>query len=210
MNRRKFTGPLKPDHCKALNHAWHQAVKDGYPLNALISIRPTGNLTPLEYTQLVDKTWNRLGVWSRRHMADRTFHAILVRETAPINNFHLLMHVDGNANLSLLRYALARWFPEISEAHVVRARQHVGYTPTGKIKSALGYVTKERTPQAAWPKWQYRRGAGVVLGKRYKISANLKVKPVERPTPKPISTEDHGSADLEGTLAKLTAAVKSG
>jgi transposase len=84
------------------------AAKDGYPLNALISIRPPGTLTPLEHANLVDKNWNRLGVWSRRHTADHTFHAILVRETVPIDNFHLLMHVDGNANLSLLRCALTR------------------------------------------------------------------------------------------------------
>ena len=182
MNRRKFTGPLKPDHCRALNHAWHQAAKDGYPLNALISIRPSEDLTPLEHATLVDKTWNRLGVWSRRHTKGRTFHAILTRETVPSDNFHLLMHVDGNANLSLLRYALARWFPEVGETHVERAHQHVGHTPSGKIKSALGYITKERTPQAAWPKWQYRR-AGTVLGKRFKTTANLRAKPkhLQRP-----------------------------
>jgi len=58
-----------------------------------------------------------------------------------------------------------------------RADQRVSYTPSGRIQSALGYITKERTPQAAWPKWQYRPG-GPVLGKRYRISANLRAKPV--------------------------------
>jgi hypothetical protein len=174
MNRRKPNGPLKPDDCRALNHAWHQAAKDGYPLNALISIRPAENLTPLQYAQLVGKTWNRLGVWSRRHGG--TFHAVLVRETVPCNNFHLLMHLDSNANLSLLRYAMARWFPESGQVDIRRAYQQVSYTPSGKIKSAFGYITKERTPQAAWPRWQYRRGGTVVLGKRYKITANLRVK----------------------------------
>jgi len=101
-----------------------------------------------------------------------------VRETVPSEHFHILMHVDGSANLTLLRYALTRWFPGPGEIDVTRANQTIGYTPLGKIKSALGYITKERTPQAAWPKWQYRPGRSV-LGKRYRISANLRAKPVK-------------------------------
>jgi hypothetical protein len=124
-----------------------------------------------------------------------TFHAILTRETLgrygrPSDNFHLLMHVERIAKLSELRYALTRWFPEIGEADVRRAQQHVGYTRCGKIESAFGYITKVRTPQAAWPKWQYRR-AGTVFGKRYKITANLRAKPLEHATPKPIKIEDY-------------------
>jgi hypothetical protein len=88
------------------------------------------------------------------------------------------MHVDGSANLTLLRCALTRWFPEPGEVDVTRANQAVSYTPSGKIRSAIGYITKERTPQAAWPKWQYRPGRPV-LGKRYRISANLRAKPIE-------------------------------
>lgn len=182
MNRRALHGPLTPKHCRALEHAWHQAAKDGYPLNALVSVRPAGNRSPLEHAELVAKTWNRAAVWSRRHTATNTFHAILVRETLPSDNFHLLMHVESNANLSLLRHAVARWLPAPGEADVRHANQNVGYTQSGKIKSALGYITKERTPQAAWRRWQYRRG-GVVLGKRYRISANLRAKPVEVAVP---------------------------
>ena len=173
VNRRKEHGRLNPDQCKALDNAWHQAAKDGYPLNALISIRPAGDLTPLEHAELVERIWNHAGVWSRRHTPDKTFHAILVRETVPSEHFHLLMHVEGSAALTLLRYALTRWFPEPGEVDVTRANQNIGFTPSGKIKSALGYITKERTPRAAWPKWQYR-SAGLVLGKRYRISANLR------------------------------------
>ena len=86
-------------------------------------------------------------------------------------------HLSGGGNPSLLRYALSRWFPEPGVAHVTRAHQHVTYTQSGKINSAIGYITKERTPQAAWPKWQYRLGRPV-LGKRYRISANLRAKPI--------------------------------
>jgi hypothetical protein len=175
MNLRKDHGPLQPKECRALEHAWHQAAKDGFPLNTLLTIRPTENRTPFERAELIDKIWNQLGGWSRRHTPSNTFHAILTRETKGSEHFHVLMHVSGNANLTRLRYALARWFPN-GEAHVTRAHYGVGFTPSRKIKSALGYITKERSPQAAWPKWQYRAG-GPVLGKRYRISANLRVKP---------------------------------
>lgn len=186
MNRKKPTGPLKPAHCKALNHAWHQAAKDGYPLNALISIRPPENLTLLEHAELVDKTWNRLAVWSRRHTAGKTFHCILTRETKPINNFHALMHVESAAQLGAIRHALARWFPAPGAAHVRRAHQGEGCNRFGKVQSVLGYITKERTPQAAWPRWQYRQGSGTVLGKRYRITANLRSRPSDIAASRPI------------------------
>jgi len=181
MNQRKEHGPLRPQQCKALNHAWTQALQDRFPLNAMLSIRPD-NRPPLEHAKLVDRNWNRLAVWSRRHTPNKAFHAILVRETKGGEHFHVLMHVSGNANLTRLRYALARWFPN-GEAHVTRAHHGIGFTPSGKISSALGYITKERTPQAAWGAgrllWQFRPG-GPVLGKRYRISANLRAKPIER------------------------------
>lgn len=185
MNYRKERKRLGPHECQALQHAWHQAAKDGYPLNALVSIRPPdGYLSPIEHADLVAKSWNQFGIWSRRHTSAKTFHAILVRETVPSEHFHLLMHVEGNANLTLLRHALARWFPN-GEANVTRANQNVSFTPSGKIRSALGYITKERTPQAAWPKWQYRPG-GPVLGKRYRISANLRARPITIAVPRQV------------------------
>jgi hypothetical protein len=175
MNLRKGHGRLNPQQCRALDNAWTQARLDGFPLNVMLSVRPQ-QCRSLEHAELVDKTWNRLGVWSRRHTPTKTFHAILVRETKGGEHFHVLMHVTGSASLTRLRHALARWFPN-NEAHVTPANYEVGFTPSGKIRSALGYITKERTPQAAWPKWQYRPG-DPVLGKRYRISANLRPKPI--------------------------------
>jgi hypothetical protein len=148
----------------------------------MLSIRPLNQTRRLEHAELAGKTWNRLGVWSRRHTPAQTFHAILVRETKGGEHFHVLLHVSGSANLTRLRYALARWFPN-DDAHVTQANYEVGFTPSGKIKSALGCITKERTPQAAWPKWQYRPG-DPVLGKRYRISANLRAKPITLAVPR--------------------------
>jgi len=167
VNRRKEHGRLEPQQCRALEHAWIQADKDGFPLNAKIAIRPAEHLTPERHVALVNTTWNRLGVWSRRHTPNKTFHAVLVRETVPIEHFHILMHVAGGGNPSLLRYALSRWFPEPGVAHVTRAHQHVTYTQSGKINSAIGYITKERTPQV-WrvaPISKRARGVGHITAR---------------------------------------------
>ena len=87
------------------------------------------------------------------------------------------MHVEIMAQLGALRDALTRWFSEPNEAHVRRAHQGEACNRFGKIQSVLGYITKERTLQAAWPRWQYRQGTRAVLGKRYRITANLRSKP---------------------------------
>lgn len=185
VNLRKSNGPLKPQQCRPLEHAWHQAAKDGYPLDTLISVRCEKLTLPQcdqEYAELVNKTWNYLGVWSRRNT--KQFYCVLVCETLdkfgrPHTNFHALIHVGSGANRSLLRYALTKRFPEPGEVEVGPANQNVRLNHNGKIESAIGYISKERTGQAAWPHWQYRRGGLEVLGKRYRITANLRARPVD-------------------------------
>jgi hypothetical protein len=186
MNRRTPQGPLKPKHCRALEHAWHQAEKDGYPLNAFITIRPPHNLTPDEHVEFVNKFWNRLANWSRRRT---TVHCILVREAAPNGknfgvgeHFHALVHVP-QGHFNSLKTAVESWHPEPGEAFVKRANHSIGWTPQGKIRSSLGYLTKQRSPQAWYLTNYTRKPGGKVLGKRYRISANLRAKPIALAVP---------------------------
>jgi hypothetical protein len=179
LNRRQQKRPLNPAECHALEHAWHQAAKVGYPLNAMITIRPQIELTPLQHAKLVNKFWNGLGVWSRR--AGPFYYCILTREAEPNGkrfgfgeHFHALVHVPAN-KLTDLREAVIRWHPTPGEAHVRRAHQNEKQTAGGKIESALGYLTKQRTPQAWWNRPYRRKAGGIVLGKRYRITANLRV-----------------------------------
>src|SRR5262249_1784948 len=53
VNRRKEHGQLEPSQCRTLEHAWHQAAKDGFPLNVKIAIRPSEDLTPEAHVALV-------------------------------------------------------------------------------------------------------------------------------------------------------------
>jgi len=188
VNRRKPHGELKPDQCKALQHAWIEAFNRGYPLNAFITIRPpnTYDLTADKRAEFVNKFWNRLAIWSRRRT---TFYCILVREAAPNGkdfgigeHFHALVHVP-QGHFNSLKTAVESWHPEPGEAFVKRANQSIGWTPQGKIRSSLGYLTKQRSPQAWYMTNYTRRPGGKVLGKRYRISANLRAKPVALAVP---------------------------
>jgi len=176
VNRRKPQGELNPGQCKALQHAWVQALNNGYPLNAFITIRPP-NLAPDEHVEFVNKFWNRLANWSRRRT---TFYCILVREAAPNGkdfgigeHFHALVHVPPR-HFNSLKIAVATWRPEPGEAFVRRADHRIRQTPQGKIRSSLGYLTKQRSPQAWYLTNYTRKPGGKVLGKRYRISANLR------------------------------------
>jgi hypothetical protein len=91
-------------------------------------------------------------------------------------HWHALVHVPPG-RLASLKTAVARWYPN-DDTEVRPAHQGVGRTPSGKIKSAIGYLTKQRTPQACWHTLYRRQRGGLVLGKRFRITANLRAKSV--------------------------------
>jgi hypothetical protein len=67
MNLRRSRKALTSCQCRKLEHAWIEAARQGRPLNRMATIRPLGDLTPLDHARLVDRTWNKLGGWSRYH-----------------------------------------------------------------------------------------------------------------------------------------------
>jgi hypothetical protein len=91
-------------------------------------------------------------------------------------HWHALVHVPPG-RLASLKAAVARWYPN-DDAEVRPAHQRVDLTPSDKIKSAIGYLTKQRTPQACWNTPYQRQRGGLVLGKRFRITANLRAKSV--------------------------------
>jgi hypothetical protein len=178
VNRRALRGCLDPNECRALQHAWVQAATDGFPLNVLITVRPVGEFSALDLADMANEFWNRLGIWSRRRK--REFRCILTREATRngerhgLNeHWHALVHVPAGQFASL-EEAVVRWYPD-GEAHITRAHQRVTLTRYGKIESAYGYLTKQRTPQASWGTRYRRQPGGMVLGKRFKITPNLRL-----------------------------------
>jgi hypothetical protein len=196
MHSRKPTKLLTRPQCEVLELSWQQADRDGYPLTAFITIRPAGNLSPLDHAELVAKFWNRLGVWSRRATlkayGTRSFHAELTREAEPggkdqfgkCEHIHALMHVP-EGTINALEKAVKRWFPGPREAVVKAAVQAETWSDKGKIRSVIGYLTKQRTQQAWWNTPYSHQAGGIVLGKRYRISASLRTVPRDVALPRP-------------------------
>src|SRR5262249_17443712 len=173
MNIRRSWKALTPRHCRELKHAWIEAARLDRPLNRMVTVRPLGDLTPLDHAQLVDRTWNKLGGWSRYHGGG--FFCLLVREKqrGAQEHFHLLIHVPNNKS-AVFAAAISRWFPpHEADIDIRPAHQGVSWTPANKIRSAIGSLTKQRSPRAAWRTPYSRQAGGPVLGKRYRITRNL-------------------------------------
>jgi hypothetical protein len=136
---------------------------------------------------MVDKFWNRLASWSRRRTR---FYCLLVREAAPNGkdfgigeHFHALVHVPRR-QFSSLKIAVASWHPEPGEAFVEPADHTIRWTQQRKIRSSLGYLTKQRSTRAWYLTNYTRKPGGKVLGKRFRISANLRAKPITLVVPR--------------------------
>jgi hypothetical protein len=173
VNIRKLSRALTRTQCGVLEHAWYEARRLGRPLNQMLTIKPLGDLSPLAHAELVDRTCNKLGGWCRYHAGE--FCCVLTREKeiGGSEHFHALIHVPPR-KAELFERTVRRWFGETADIDVRPCDQRVYETSFGKIRSAIGYLTKHRSPQAAW-KTRYSRYRGVdrVLGKRYRITRNL-------------------------------------
>ena len=70
--------------------------------------------------------------------------------------------------------AVDRWFPpHEADIDIRPAHQRVSWTSANNVRSAIGYLTKQRSPQAAWRTAYSRQRGDWVLGKRYHITRNL-------------------------------------
>jgi hypothetical protein len=145
---------------------------------------------PLDHAELVDRTWNKLGGWLRYH--GDGFYCVLVREKEQggPEHFHVLVHVPSRKT-DLFARTVWGWFDEIDDIHIRSANQRTfPLRVPGKLGSALGYITKQRTPQAAYRTTFLRRRGDPVLGKRYRITRNLlPLLPQRAMTRSPVASE---------------------
>jgi hypothetical protein len=145
-------------------------------------VKAGGDLSPLDHAKLVDRTWNKLGGWSRYHGGG--FYCLLVREKerGGPEHFHILIHVPPS-KASLFDRTFRAWFDKFDDIDIRPADQSVRRA-SSKLQSIIGYLTKQRSPQA-WGTAYLRRRADRVLGKRARISRTLLPSYVP---PTPIST----------------------
>jgi hypothetical protein len=180
VNFRRETFGLNPKQIKELNNGWLQARRIGLPLNVLVSCRPTNtdDLASVDRCNLFRQVRNKLGVYAPLRRFRPTF--VWAREIhcdGTGEHLHVLIHIPQRL-FGDFQQTLIGWFPEPREIDVRRADYRITFTSTGKRKSAIGYISKQMTPQAWWRRGLIRVAGGKILGKRGGVSANLTSKAI--------------------------------
>jgi hypothetical protein len=173
MNYRRTTNGLKPKQVKELKAGWDHAARIGLRLNAFVTIRPTAIHDPSAFCDLWRSIRNKLGTYARQH--GFPFVAAWSRECHPDGSgehFHVLMHVPKKHFEKLSSTAISR-FPEPGVVDVRPAHQNVSISETGIRYSAIGYISKQMTPQAWWGRGLNRQNGGPILGKRGGVTRNI-------------------------------------
>lgn len=180
MNRLKPRPVLQTPEIYRLEHANHEARRIGQPFDTFVTIHP-GTESASAAQLALAAFWNWLRIWSNRKIGG--FTCLLIREAEPNQDravgvgehWHILVHLGQRLQRKALELALRRRWTDPSAVDV---RPILGDTVTaeGKIQSAFGYASKQRCQQATWGKraaYRRQRG-GKVLGKRWRVSANLR------------------------------------
>jgi hypothetical protein len=174
-HRRRETKGLNTDQVKELNRAWHHAARIGRPLNALISVRPIeiDAMMPAERCRAFAAFRNKLGIYARHRRFPPTY--AWFREINPDGtgeHMHVLMHVPPK-HRSHFDDLVVGWHPGPGEVDVITANQRTRFTHNGKRLSAIGYISKQMTPQAWYKRGLVRKAGGPILGKRGGVTKNL-------------------------------------
>ena len=175
VHRQRETKGLDTNEVKSLNAAWHHAATIGYPLNVLITLRPLDidEISPRGRCQLFAEFRNKLGVYARGRNFPPTF--VWSREIHPEGtgeHIHVLMHVPRR-HRSHFEKTVIGWFPGPGEMDVTPAHQRTRISWNGKFLSAIGYISKQMTPQAWYKRGLIRKAGGSILGKRSGTTKNL-------------------------------------
>ncbi|MBV9393513.1 MAG: hypothetical protein JOZ84_03790 [Methylobacteriaceae bacterium] len=174
-NVRRQSKGLNTDQVKELDYGWRHAAIIGRPLNLMISTRPidVDELALVERCQLFAAVRNKLGVYARLRGFEPTF--VWSREVNPDGtgeHMHVLMHVPSKYRAEFEQTVLG-WLPGAAEIDVIRANQKTRFTWNGRRLSAVGYISKQMTPQAWYRRGLLRKPGGAVLGKTGGITKNL-------------------------------------
>jgi hypothetical protein len=180
MNYRRNSNGLKPKQVTELEAGWHHARRIGYPLNAFITIRPTGIHDPSDLCAFWARIRNKLGTYARQH--GFPFVAAWSRECqqdGSSEHLHVLMHVPKKY-FEKFSTRVISWFPEPGVVDVRPAHQRVNVSDTGIRMSAIGYLSKQMTTQAWYKRGLIRKKGGSILGKRGGVTRNIGPAEIDR------------------------------
>jgi len=163
-NYRRLTKGLDRNAVVDLNDAWHHARKIGRPLNMLVTLRPLDidDIASEDRTLVWRRLLNKLGAYAR-YRGFGPFTAAWARESNPDGSgehLHVLMHVPAKhrEHFELTVYG---WYHGASEIDVRVRHQVTSFTADGRRKNAIGYITKQMTPQASYRRGVIRRRGGL-------------------------------------------------
>lgn len=176
IGRRKVSRSLSADVVANLTKAWYFAAQSlGLNCNILATVRPhdIDNLTPLERIALWHDILNKIAQFARDH--DFECVHIWSRESDPDTgtneHLHVLTHIPPKL-IRRFRATASGWFARPAEIDIRPANYRIRRTPSGKQRSAIGYLTKN-SPQAAYGRPREYRKGGPILGKRAGCSRNI-------------------------------------
>jgi len=195
--RLKNVAALTLPQVRKLEHAWLEARNVGCPLDTRVDIKPATDLSPIDAHRWFYQDWSWLGGWCRRNVG--AFFAVATRECFPNSDgrgrhehFHWLIHTGSDELREKLREAWRNRRPGPRGVYLRKADYEYRIGPNGERGNALRYITKQRGnwqrgygPELSLLRVTIQRG-GKVLGKRYKISANLRAKPIDVAMPRPV------------------------
>ena len=177
MNRRKVSRGLDTVQVRSMYDAWCRTFKAGRPLNRMLTVRPIDidSLTQAARCDLFAAIRNKLGVYARAHGFRAAFiWSREINKDGTGEHMHVLMFVPARwqADFDDL---LPGWFPGPQEMDVRPAGQRSRHTHEGKTLSAINYICKQLTPQAAYGRGIIRKAGGSITGKRGGMTQDLKL-----------------------------------
>ena len=176
LNKRKPSSSLSDSEVKYILKAWARANTIGLPLNAFITVKPFAfyALSARARCREVQRIRNLYGAFARRHKF--TAAAIVTRECEPSGSnehFHMLCHVPKRLQKRLFKTAES-WRPGLLEIDIQQADYKEKWTDHGKVHSVCHYICKQMSQQAAYGRPYSRQRGGVIVGKRWGCTRNLR------------------------------------
>lgn len=177
LNKRKHNKALTHHDIKAIAYLWQWARLNKLALNVRIDVRPRNvdDMTVQERIARFQRILKNYAAFARRRRFTPAYlhtRESLVGDVS--EHLHIACHVPARYCASFIR-CVFNWCEGPDEISARPCTNRTTWLKTGKCKSALGYMIKNMTPQAAYGRPYIRTKGGGLWGKRWGCSHNLKV-----------------------------------
>jgi hypothetical protein len=176
MNRRRKSSALSRADVNAIIDVWHYARTIGLPLNMLVTVKPVAGdvMAAKHLCSLFNRIKNLHGSFARRHTFEpANLWTREIRSDGQGEHMHMLCNVPKPLEGRFQGLAV-RWMEDAGECDVRSATYRQVIARDGCWHSIGLYIAKQMTPQAAFARPVRRMKGGVIEGKRWGCSRNLR------------------------------------